>query len=1205
MSRSKVQVTFSAPLIFLSSDQWTQIRTAIAAQFPLQDLTWKSSSRPATRTIPELDVELIGLDTIREEQSSQIPQTLLDKPFMNIYIVTCDDTDIYKNTVRKQIKDWHSTVSQRKNQDWLILLVVRPDARAASSNFFAIKSSVLDRIKADFNSDKRDRCVQVIWSQGAITPAACTDLTTKMKDGIMSAFDSAVAQRSEEVKRSENQRQMPGWNFCTFFILKESLASSFVGMSLVDDATLTYSELEASFLHTQTSSLSGQRNISWFGKPINPDRNDDSLPLLDIQKKPYRDLILNNTISVFDFRVYLLAKHCDVLGMSGRVSELARKSASFLGGFGQRLKACDVPLPEFFVESWIYASALSVVSECNKWAELFELDTLTVSSFSAAKGELLELARMQLDKVGIRVGHLPRSIPFSMSLSSTSDISEPTTPTSPIESSADKITNKDLLAALADREAFDKLYIETTNRAIDMYIKGGRRKFALKLHGDLAALHLNRARNTDAQQIYNSLPAHYIPHSWTSLATFMHARRLETHAQLGNPHNVEWVETALAFLKGIVEEEMSTDIMILGKDETREYISGLVKAIRDCTRQMDNDIVASEHPMIFVAVKSELAMLAEDEDGSYLDVIVRNELPCDVISDTVRMHLTGAESTRLEYSTSGKTLPPGPSTLRLFCPNPAFGLFMPDTSEVLMADLTLRWNHQLQPSKVSRKAKQVLPLIRLPRDLAAVNITVEPPRSIQLDAPQSVSLTLYSGRNSISQGSIKLPSSMGVDFLCQDAEVILHVIVECVEDCIKFSGMEKESQIRIRIPHTYHAAAEPLRIVAELEYTTPRPESSSYQVRHARFVRFITTSLPLLIQAHDHFRGTSVISKFTISTSPGTYQHLRILSVQLETIDDEQGSLVVTGCRSEKLGVLTVTPVQPAHFLFRIESKEPRKARASMHLHIEYCLLREEIENLVSTHIAMALKELSEPHYISDLVKEHILKALENDATWVERYNITRELRVLSSALPELSNTAENTRVTKVVKMVIETLRTKQLAGSRDLWRKVAVPVDLPFKNIVSTARVRLNARNSTHSATDAPIPLYAGQPIPATMTINNSFHWCGPGSMINSDEKNYTMRFDVKEMPKDWLIGGRKRGDFVVTDGSVHSVPLTLIPLHHGELRLPQVNVYPLPLTSGEMTMGSMALPSAEVYQAHGAECVLILPPGGRTTFVVAMGGE
>lgn len=57
-------------------------------------------------------------------------------------------------------------------------------------------------------------------------------------------------------------------------------------------------------------------------------------------------------------------------------------------------------------------------------------------------------------------------------------------------SSNGQITNKDLLASLTDRDVFDHLYIDTTNRAIDMYVKGARRKFALKLHGSLAALDL-------------------------------------------------------------------------------------------------------------------------------------------------------------------------------------------------------------------------------------------------------------------------------------------------------------------------------------------------------------------------------------------------------------------------------------------------------------------------------------------------------------------------------------------------------------------------------------------------------------------------------------------------------------------------------------------------------------------------------------------
>lgn len=43
---------------------------------------------------------------------------------------------------------------------------------------------------------------------------------------------------------------------------------------------------------------------------------------------------------------------------------------------------------------------------------------------------------------------------------------------------------------MADADTFYDLYLGLTNRAIELYAKGNRRKFALKLHGSLAALDL-------------------------------------------------------------------------------------------------------------------------------------------------------------------------------------------------------------------------------------------------------------------------------------------------------------------------------------------------------------------------------------------------------------------------------------------------------------------------------------------------------------------------------------------------------------------------------------------------------------------------------------------------------------------------------------------------------------------------------------------
>lgn len=132
------------------------------------------------------------------------------------------DNEQYRNTFKKQIKDWLTVVTspRRSTQEWLIILVVRPDARTGGSRLFQIRAPILDKVKADFNIGKRDRCVELAWPVGQDDAAAWTDLIAKLKEGILTTFDAYVTARGEEIKRSESQRMLPGWNFCTFFILK-------------------------------------------------------------------------------------------------------------------------------------------------------------------------------------------------------------------------------------------------------------------------------------------------------------------------------------------------------------------------------------------------------------------------------------------------------------------------------------------------------------------------------------------------------------------------------------------------------------------------------------------------------------------------------------------------------------------------------------------------------------------------------------------------------------------------------------------------------------------------------------------------------------------------------------------------------------------------------------------------------------------------
>ncbi|KAJ7285957.1 trafficking protein particle complex subunit 10 [Mycena rebaudengoi] len=1171
----RVLVSYSGAQAFLSSGSWDEVHTALLAQLPLRNIHWKSASR-SIRTIQELDVSLVPLESLRDEHTSQIPATLLEKPFLNIYIVTCEDTDVevYKTSIKRQVRDWHGVVTSRKNQEWLILHVVRPDARTPSGNFFQLKGSVLDKLKADFNIDKRDRCVQLAWTAGYSNPTSWAEFLNKLKDGLLSSFDSAVAQREEDVKRSESQRQMPGWNFCTFFILKESLAGSFQGVNLFEDALLQYDELEASFYQVLK-----EKNLSWFGTLITPTHNDDSAPLLSISKKPYRDLILANTISVFDFRIYLLARQCELLANMGRINEVSRKTGAFLGAFGRRLREVEEPIPEFFVESWTYSSALSVVEQCDIWAASLNMQGPKLAAFNAGKGELLELARNQLDLIGVKVGHLPLRPPFSNS---------PKPPSASGSADAtEKISSADILESIQNNDVFYDTYVGITNRAIDMYAKAGRRKFALKLHGSLAALDVHRGRLAAALTTYTSLPAHYAPHMWTSLESLMLSLALDTHSGLEKPRDREWIHILLSFLKTYVDT-VGLDLLMHDEDKT-EYISRLVEAMKDSAAALDADLSHPEHPAMSIQVASN-AKPAGDKDGSFLDVTIHNRLPCTVPIDEIVATLSGRDSERLRFASSSGPIPPGKTEATLFCPIPSAGTYILESTEVRISHLVLQWTHRNALSgRSSSGLKKGFSLVRLPRDLLAMDARLHQPNLIELGKPPTLLVAVSTGRNRVAKASIQF-SAPSVTF--RYGQVTINSAPdgvnppETTDESISLVDLPEASHIELLLPYSDASAFHAMKIEVEIKYVTvAEPEIT----RTLRLARVVATTLPISVNVEDFFRGNRLFSKFTISTT--SHQHVRISAAQIQLPNGGLEGVKVVACSPQSRSVVTVTPAQPANFLFYLDS-EHGPVRDSFKFLISYRMLREEVEALIESSVEQVLSDPTASLAERVGLVNKLVEALEQDSAWVEMYGMSGELNV-PEVFGELGPNDEPLR--QVMKLLHEHKHPQPPEGK---WREIKIPVDVPYMNIVAAARVRL-VSSAAGGPSDQVHSLYAGQPISAILTIHTSFHW---GSSVNDKERTYMMRFDVEEMVREWLVSGRKRGDFAAMDDATYSVPITLIALHHGELALPKVTVTALPM-AGEVTMGSMAIPSTETYQVHGAEKVLVLPRGGRSTFVLGMG--
>ena len=394
------------------------ISNDLSSRLPLRNLHWNPASRPL-RSIDSLYVELVpdensapsgsidssaGLPATSDDGATQLGSSdarrgsqafppkkerrhqipgLRQTPYLKIYLLRCDDSDTYKSSVRKLLREWikahtppsqsSTTVNSQENHDafeWMIIHVVLPDVQHGSVWPSKASASVLDKIRSDFNASSKspvDRVAQIpatrsLQIQGATvnpvpsgpvrdeflreTNRAWDDLLMKVKALILTSFDLRVRQYEEDIKERVSQRALPGWNFCTFFILKEGLARGFESVGLVEDALAGYDELSVE-LYTaieeqRTKSADGQ-DAGLFRehteellalaesaeaeahRSVVQDRSaeESCLSLLDGDRKQYRELILANNISAFDFQSYVFARQVSLLSRIARLTPTA------------------------------------------------------------------------------------------------------------------------------------------------------------------------------------------------------------------------------------------------------------------------------------------------------------------------------------------------------------------------------------------------------------------------------------------------------------------------------------------------------------------------------------------------------------------------------------------------------------------------------------------------------------------------------------------------------------------------------------------------------------------------------------------------------------------------------------------------------------------------------------------------------------------
>lgn len=90
----------------------------------------------------------------------------------------------------------------------------------------------------------------------------------------------------------------------------------------------------------------------------------------------------------------------------------------------------------------------------------------------------------------------------------------------------------------------------------------------------------HRDRLKSALQTYSSLPAHYSPHRWTSLESYVLSQAFDIYALSGIDKDKQWVSIALNYLKSFSGGGGSEGESLVSNVDSTTYITNLVSSLK-------------------------------------------------------------------------------------------------------------------------------------------------------------------------------------------------------------------------------------------------------------------------------------------------------------------------------------------------------------------------------------------------------------------------------------------------------------------------------------------------------------------------------------------------------------------------------------------------------------------------------------------------
>lgn len=371
------------------SDLWPTVKPAFEARLPFKRASLNNKTRNPV-LVDKLPAEFIL--TTDSRLRSRFPQEQLlfwfREPYATVVLVTCEDLDEFKSILKPRLK----LIVQNDEREWFIVFVSKAHPANDQANKMAKK--VYAKLEVEFSSRKRERCCK--YDMHFPEAHFWEDLESKIMECIRNTLDRRVQFYEDEIRKLSEQRLMPVWNFCNFFILKESLAFMFEMAHLHEDALREYDELELCYL--ETVNMTGkQRN---FG---GADHGDDQAAIINPGNKALTQIVQEDSFREFEFRQYLFACQSKLLFKLNRPIEVASRGYSFILSFSKSLALHERILPFCMREVWVITACMALIEATTSNYSDGLVAPDVEKEFFCLLGDLYSLARVKVKRLSHEV----------------------------------------------------------------------------------------------------------------------------------------------------------------------------------------------------------------------------------------------------------------------------------------------------------------------------------------------------------------------------------------------------------------------------------------------------------------------------------------------------------------------------------------------------------------------------------------------------------------------------------------------------------------------------------------------------------------------------------------------------------------------------------------------------------------------------------